>query len=206
MDKELQNFIIGAKNIRMTPEERSLLYSKLSSLPIPSPAKIIKSPYLAKSHFWTLGKALIAACLIAVLGGGGLSYAAENSLPGDLLYPVKTNINEEIVSAIQFKQEAKIAWQEKMVERRLKELEDLKQKGKLNDKTKIQFEKHLERNLSNVSELKNKYNKIENSEIIIRAEKIKSDFKKEKEKNREESKKEEREKISRFNQQQNTPL
>jgi hypothetical protein len=154
MDKELQNFIDQAKHITMTSKEKSFMYSKLSALPIPLMTKTIKSPYLTRSHFWTLGKAVIAACLIIVLGGGSLSYAAEGSLPGDLLYPIKTNVNEEIVAAVQFKQADKIAWQEKRVERRLKEIETLEQKHRLNDQLKNQIEKNLVKHRKNIEGLK----------------------------------------------------
>ena len=176
-NKELQNFIDQAKSIKMTAEEKSLLRSKLSSLPIPSPLQIARSPYLAKSHFWTLGKALVAACLIVVLGGGSLSYAAESSLPGQLLYPVKTKFNEEIAAMVKFKPEDKLAWQEKMVERRLKEIEALTERNKLNDRAKIQIEKNLEKHLNKIRKLK-KGSNIDDNPTIMKIEKAKTGLKK----------------------------
>ena len=158
MDKELENFIKQARDIKMTPHEKALLGSKLASLPIPSPVPIVRSPYLTKSHFWTLGKALVAACLIVIIGGGSLSYAAESALPGDLLYPIKTNINEEVISATKFKPADKVAWQEKRVERRLKELEALTRKHDLNDRAKNQIEKNLEKHRKNIEKIKRESN------------------------------------------------
>src|SRR3972149_7346690 len=154
MDNKLHNFIDKAKDIKLTAGEKSLLRLKLSALPMPSPQVIIKSPYLTRSHFWTLGKALVAACLIVVLSGGSLSYAAEQSLPGEFLYPIKTEFNEEKVATLKRNPQDKIAWQEKRLERRLKEIDELKKRNKLDDRAKIQIEKNFDRQIKKVEGLK----------------------------------------------------
>ena len=176
MDKELQNFINQAKGIKMTQNERLTLRAKLSSLPIPSPLTPTQSPYLSHSHFWTLGKVLVAACLIVVLSGGSLSYAAEKSLPGDLLYPVKTEFNEELVSAFQLTPKAKIAWQEKRVGRRLKEIETLTQRHQLSDQARVQIENNLEKHQKKAWELKEE-SKIDDKQIIEKVEKARAGLK-----------------------------
>src|SRR3989304_7250564 len=106
MDNKLQNLIDQAKDIKMTTGEKSLLRSALASLPVS--VVPVKSPYAIKSHFSTFGKALVAACLIVVLGGGSLTYAAEKSLPGEFLYPIKTNFNEEVIAITKINPEDKI--------------------------------------------------------------------------------------------------
>lgn len=153
MDKQLNNFINQAKDIKMTMEEKSLLRSVLVSLPT-SLAVTVKSPYVTKAHFWTFGKALIAACLIIVLSGGSLSYAAEKSLPGELLHPIKTEFNEEVVSMLKIKPEEKLAWQEKRMERRVKEIEELRKRGKFNERAQIQIEKSFDKQIRKVEGLK----------------------------------------------------
>jgi hypothetical protein len=170
MDKELQNFIDKAKNIKMSGQEKALLRAKLSSLPIPSPVSITKSPYFSRSHFWTLGKAAVAACLIVALGGGSLSYAAENTLPGDLLYPMKVSFNEEVVGAMKLTPEAKIAWQEKRVERRLSEIEALKGRNRLDENKKNQIEKNLNKHEKDIERIKDGHN-IDTEPIIIKVKK-----------------------------------
>ncbi len=76
---------------------------------------------------------LIAAILIAF--GGGTAAAAENTLPGDWLYPVKVNINEEVRAVLTASAEAKVAWDARRAERRLEEAEKLAQNGKLTTST-----------------------------------------------------------------------
>jgi len=68
-----------------------------------------------------------------IAGGGGLAFASERSLPGDILYPIKTNITEEVVASFQSTPEAKIAWEEKRVERRSVESLLLNQRGDLGE-------------------------------------------------------------------------
>lgn len=43
---------------------------------------------------------VFAAILVAALLGGGTSFAAQGTLPGDLLYPVKVGFNERITEAV----------------------------------------------------------------------------------------------------------
>jgi hypothetical protein len=170
MDKELKNFIDNAKNIKMSGQERVMIRAKMASLPIPSPFPVTKSPYFSGSHFWTLGKALVAACLIVVLGGGSLSYAAENTLPGDLLYPMKVSFNEEVIGAMKFTPEAKIVWQGKRVERRLSEIEALKGKNRLDENRKNQIETNLNKHERDIERIKDGHN-IDTEPIIIKVKK-----------------------------------
>src|SRR3990172_13174837 len=194
MDKELQNFIDKAKNMKMPEKDKLFLRSKLSTLPMPSPLAPVRSPCLSPSHFWTLGKALVAACLIIVLGGGSLSYAAEKSLPGEFLYPVKTEFNEEVISAIKFTPEAKVAWQEKRVGRRLKEIETLTQKHKLNDQARIQIENNLEKHQKKAEKLKRESKiDIDDGQIIKKVEKARAGLKNREDEKNKESREDERE-------------
>lgn len=76
---------------------------------------------------------IIAAVLIAF--SGGTAAAAENTVPGDLLYPIKTKINEEVRSALALTSEAKINWENRRAERRLEETEKLAAENKLTTTT-----------------------------------------------------------------------
>lgn len=74
---------------------------------------------------------MTAALLIALMIGGGTSYAAESSLPGDLLYGVKTEINENVQSAFAFSAKAEAELQARLAEERLREAEELAARGEL---------------------------------------------------------------------------
>lgn len=78
----------------------------------------------------------------------GTSYAAQNSLPGDLLYPVKTNVNEKVAGVFATTPLAKAKREAVLLERRLDEARELIVQEKFSPERKLlveeQFEKHNE--------------------------------------------------------------
>ncbi len=68
---------------------------------------------------------------IALIAGGGTSYAAEGAVPGDALYVVKTEVNENIKSAFAISNEAEARLQTRLAEERLEEAEELAARGEL---------------------------------------------------------------------------
>lgn len=69
-----------------------------------------------------------AALLILVL-----PIIAEQAVPGDFLYPMKVQINEEVRSSLTFSSQGKIEWETSRIERRLAEVRVLATEGKLTD-------------------------------------------------------------------------
>jgi hypothetical protein len=76
---------------------------------------------------------VFAGSLIALIavGTGGATYAAEGTLPGDLLYPVKVGITEPVVTAFTPNGRAQVTWQLTIAKRRLKEAATLSGEGRL---------------------------------------------------------------------------
>lgn len=66
--------------------------------------------------------ALVIVLMLITGAGGTVSYAAENALPGDTLYPVKVNINERIRAGFTFGDKNKADFCLQRAERRLNEL------------------------------------------------------------------------------------
>tara|TARA_B100000745_G_C20148191_1_gene393668 strand:- start:477 stop:1907 length:1431 start_codon:yes stop_codon:yes gene_type:complete len=73
--------------------------------------------------------AMSFALLLAVV----VPLAAERTVPGDVLYPVKVRFNEEIRSSLSFSPYDKVEWETKRIERRLAEARLLADEGKLTD-------------------------------------------------------------------------
>jgi len=72
--------------------------------------------------------AIIAGILIvAFLAGGGTACAAQGSLPGDALYPIKL-VTEDMQIALAFNPEKKVDLEAKFANRRLEELQKLQKK------------------------------------------------------------------------------
>jgi hypothetical protein len=75
------------------------------------------------------------ALLLLITSGGGAAYAAEGSLPGDLLYPVKVDVTEPVVTALTPRGKAQITWRLAIARRRLAEAHALAVAGRLASST-----------------------------------------------------------------------
>ncbi len=86
---------------------------------------------------------IFAAIALVALLGGGTSFAAQGALPGDALYPVKVNVNEEVRSALTFSPEGKIELNAERAAARLAEAEKLAGQNRLTAEAKAQVEKNF---------------------------------------------------------------
>jgi hypothetical protein len=86
------------------------------------------------------------AILIAVMIGGGVSFAAGGAVPGDFLYPVKTEVNESVRSVFSVGADAEARLQAKLVEERLREAKELKAKGRLEGEVALTLAAKMKRN------------------------------------------------------------
>lgn len=69
----------------------------------------------------------------------GVPFVAERSLPGDVLYPVKVQFNEEVRSSLSFSSYAKVEWETERLERRIAEARLLASEGKLTDEMEAEM-------------------------------------------------------------------
>ncbi len=116
-----------------------------------------ESPYalrstVSHSGMWGLfshrATGFFAATLLLILMGGGVSFAAEGTTPDKLLYPIKVGVTEEVRGWFALGDEAKVAWEARLVERRLEEAETLASSGKLSAEMRaeiaLRFKQHAE--------------------------------------------------------------
>ncbi|MDP2704869.1 MAG: DUF5667 domain-containing protein [Patescibacteria group bacterium] len=157
---EKQLHTIG-QTIRMTSQEKGHMKAVLEHSIRTAPVK--KENLLRPENRWPnsfffllLRNPMPIALILALVVGGGVSFAAEGSLPGDLLYPVKVSVNEEIKQTLTFSSEAKAQWESERAERRLVEAASLSAEGKLSaaneQKIAEQFEKHAQKVAERVKE------------------------------------------------------
>lgn len=163
MQNDFQNLFNRAKNITLSSGEKREIRGNLLLLIKANPVRNSDSLRLlleegSKSSAFaglfglksllTNLKPMTIALIIALLLGGGTSFAAENALPGGVLYPVKVGINEEVGSWIAVSSEAQAKWDAHLAERRLEEAEKLAAKGNLNAEARAdlaaRFENHTE--------------------------------------------------------------
>ncbi|MEK7612240.1 MAG: DUF5667 domain-containing protein [Patescibacteria group bacterium] len=144
--------------IMMTQEEKSTTKRYLEAFAELHPVRntdfirhTLQRSILQRFTLYTRTMPIILA--ITLLLGGGVSLGAQNSLPGDALYPVKVNINERIRGALTLtSDEARANYQVALVARRLVEAEQVAQDGDINDTVLSRIEANFQRHADNVEE------------------------------------------------------
>ena len=144
MNKFSSNIQKEARKIGLTSGERESMRLRLEGVmqehhlsgggPVPS-------PYFS---FITPRSAVPALVLIIVIGGGGVSFAAEGTVPGDLLYPVKITVNESVRGTLAFSPASKAEWHATAAERRMVEVETLADRGTLTPEVRSELEANFE--------------------------------------------------------------
>lgn len=105
------------------------------------------------------------ATLLVLITGSGSALAAENTLPGDVLYPVKVHINEPVRSALALSIESKANWETKVAERRLDEATRLATTGKLSAEAEAKLEAKVEKQTEKIQKRIEKLEKAGNEEV-----------------------------------------
>lgn len=143
-------------DVTLRAEEKAAMRTRLVAfmrehpLPIPSDDWYgIRSP-LHLPALQTV-RVILSTMVIAAMIGGSVA-AAEGSLPGDVLYPVKVNVNETVRSAVTVSSSAQAVWDVRRAARRLEEAEKLAISGRLDADTtaklEAQFEEHAEKSIA----------------------------------------------------------
>lgn len=140
-NKEVSDY----RNLKLSEEAklriRSSIENHMNAHPIQMP-----SPYINYFHF-SYKMAFVSLALVLSLSLG-TAYASQSSLPGDLLYPIKTNITEPVIKLSKVSVEAKEEFELKLADERIKEIKKLTESGRLTednlDKNLSLFEKHIE--------------------------------------------------------------
>jgi len=99
-------------------------------------AYLESQPYRILSFHNRFLQAFVGAAAVLVLIV--VPTVAERSVPGDVLYPIKVRINEEVRGSLTFSATEKIEWETERLERRISEVRLLASEGRLTDETETQ--------------------------------------------------------------------
>lgn len=151
--KWLKKFIRKASEVKLTAHDKRTMLLRILG------PKSIPSPY---SFFLTVmeyrRRIVVAGVLLAfLLTSGGTSYAATNALPGEPLYSIKVNVNENIQSLVAVTPDAKAKVEVKHTQTRLAEAEELSKKGRFDAEAQsiieTKIDEHTEALKLNIAEL-----------------------------------------------------
>lgn len=131
------------KNIRMTDVEKARVLKNVLSASSESPYMQHAPTFAFVSTRYT--HMIYAFCLVLIFSLVGATYVSGKSLPGDLLYPIKTRIVEPVLDVINSAPEKRIIWEEEKVSRRIAEAEKLEEKNELSDERVTELERHVEK-------------------------------------------------------------
>ncbi len=157
-NKETQ-WINIVRTIKLTPRERDSMRRSLIQFMEAHPVRDVEntrlyikpSQNIIKIKFLTY-KTMIIGLIIALVMGGSVSFAAENTIPGDTLYPVKVYVNENARGAVAFTDKAKAELAVELANRRLEEAGKLAVRGTLDAQTEASVDTNAESHVKDARE------------------------------------------------------
>ncbi len=154
INSKFDTLIDKLKGLKMTSEEKTDVYNRALSViesietahqnTFHNP-KPIKSTFVSAWTLYIQERKFVPTLVIAavLLVTGGTSLWAEKSLPGDSLYSLKLNVNEQIQGLAAVTPEAKAKFALEVTDKRLKEVAILSSQGKLDNQTRKIIETQL---------------------------------------------------------------
>ncbi len=144
-----------ATKVTMTAQEKANIRARLVSHVFNNEVKNV--PQLSPlSHIFQFSQhisvrymSLVAVILVVFVGVSGV---AQDSLPGESLYQVKTSVNENIRGLFAFTPQSRAQLHVELAVRRLEEAQELASTGKLQDGAKIEVEKKLDEHLAAIKD------------------------------------------------------
>ncbi len=114
--------------------------------------RAIPSPFFSSFSFSRVGSSVLAFVALLLMGGTGAAYAAEGSVPGSPLYPVKVAVIEPVQGALITSAEGQAAWHANLASRRLEEATKLAVADKLDPSTQTYLQAKFDTEVTKSSE------------------------------------------------------
>jgi tetratricopeptide (TPR) repeat protein len=156
-----RRYFRDSQHINLTDSEKELGRTKLQAFMQAHPVRVgTETRQISQensSNFLTSFKSMMLKPLPITLSallllGGGTTFAAEQALPNQALYPVKIQVNERVRAALTPTMEARVKWEARVAERRLEEAEQLARQNELKAEVKTQVESNFDEQAKLVQE------------------------------------------------------
>jgi hypothetical protein len=124
MKPDLEKIKEYTQKTSLTQEEKFAMLGNIRNYADAHPVKTPSYSVFFKHSF------TYASIAILIIGTTATSFAAEQSLPGDILYPIKTGVNEKIAKTLSVTRTQKAKVNVKLVDKRMEELTEMVVKEK----------------------------------------------------------------------------
>lgn len=176
-NEKIKNGIKVIKEITMSDNEKQSIFHDILNSPIYNNKERVKSPWGIYAYVSMMKRNQLAYYvvipLIIILSGGGVVFASQDSLPNDILYPIKVKILEPVEGALTFSQTEKAKYQSNLAKTRLVEAQTLAKENKLDDSTEEKINKLL---VSHTVALDNAINKVTKTDSKKEIDEITTNF------------------------------
>ncbi|MEK9176793.1 MAG: DUF5667 domain-containing protein [Patescibacteria group bacterium] len=165
MKRDTEKLLAILKNVVLTADERARIRAHLetaanaTSVTFGQPGRLplwAEIRALSSRRFSFLKNMVMApiaiALVIALSAGGGVAFAAQGSVPGDVLYPVKIEVNERVAAALAVSTEAKAGLDARLAEERLEEATELSEENRLTVEAKTEIRERVAERLTKTKE------------------------------------------------------
>jgi hypothetical protein len=145
MHNPLTNLKKAAEHIRLSEHEKDISRVRIfERIDASRRAKQAMQPTSASYFFFMRRMVVGMAAILIIVFGSGTAYAAQGALPGEVLYPVKVYVNEQVEGALAVSDQAKISYHTQIAETRLVEAETLANEGRLDATTSAELEANVQ--------------------------------------------------------------
>ncbi len=153
---KIEKGIIDLRSLGMTGEEKNTMLTRIMGeeprplIHVSSWTTLVWRNFMVQQSWSTT---VVASALILMLLGGSVAFAAETTLPGDTLYPLKIEVTEPIRDSIAFTASAKAYMEQLKIERRLHEAARLAAEGRLTEKLNEEIQDKIKQSAKKLVQL-----------------------------------------------------
>ncbi len=155
-DRDIGERVKDATSFNMPQEDRETVRARLLQYARINPVRTRLSRTQSNWFSFALHPMpVIATLLIVVVGTGsaGAASLAEKALPGDLLYSVKVNVNEEVRLALATTPQKKADVAIERAERRIEELNTLTERGEIEESIRLALDERIDAHVHDAEEI-----------------------------------------------------
>jgi hypothetical protein len=149
-----ENFIEPLRHLTLSKteahdmRERLIAYADMHNVVTPLAQPSVFFTYIRTMQF-SRGVSVASLMVVFLVGSVGVSYAAENTLPGEPLYAVKVSIAEPLHTALITSPSEKAEWENELAGRRLAEASTLASQNKLASSTQTYLAQAVAEHVAN---------------------------------------------------------